>query len=94
MQPKKQLPAKDFDLVKSLALNVSTPTQAKAHIDKQIISLTRAVKAKVAPTYISLQARPLHPHHLLTYESSFQDSYKSLEAKMCVLFAKLTLDQY
>ena len=69
-------------------------TSAKAHIDKQIVSLTKAVKLKTPPTYIISQARPPHPHHLLTYEESFQATWKDLETYMGQAFAKLTLDQY
>ena len=91
---KKQLPTADFELVKSLAANVGSLTTAKAHIDKQIVSLTKAVKLKTPPTYMTSQARPPHPHHLLTYEESFQANWKDLEAYMGQAFAKLTLDQY
>ena len=84
----------DFKLVRSLADKVSTLTNVKDHITRQIRTLAKAVETSTPPPYIEIRARQPRPHHDLHLRATFQERWKRLQIKTALVFTKVALEEY
>ena len=89
-----RLSDEDFKLVRNLGFSIRKLTEARAHITKQLRSLTQATEKGNFPSFFRSSARPPHPHRGFQYRSSFLKSWEATNKKAARILLELTKEEY